>query len=254
MAGSQPEEQVRRTFGRQTWRHVTLLHWRTEAKAMAALLPPGLTPDLVDGSAWIGVVAFAVEQFRVGGVPLQPADSCFAETNLRTYVRDGAGRDGVWFLSIDAPHLLNIAAGRLLGVPYYFSQMSVHRRDALVEYRCRRRFSRGAGHDIVIEPGRNLDRGERTLADLLAGRWRAFSRVGALIDVPVEHEPWPLRHARVVRLDESIVRAAGVRGPSGDPLVHFADGLHARLGPPRLVRHPPPDRHYKGHESSAKWA
>jgi uncharacterized protein YqjF (DUF2071 family) len=239
MAGSQPEEQVRWALGQQTWRHVTLLHWRIHPETIASALPRGLAPDVVEGSAWISVVAFAVEGFRVCGIPLQTANSFFAETNLRTYVRDGSGRDGVWFLSIDVPSLLNMAGGRVLGVPYYLSEMSVHTGDSVIEYRCRRRFSRDTGHDIVIQPGPSLDPGERSVAELLAGRWRAFSRAGRLIDVPVEHKPWPLQKARVVRLDESISLAAGLSRPAGEPLVHFADGLHARLGPPRLVRNMP---------------
>jgi uncharacterized protein len=92
---------------------------------------------------------------------------------------------------------------------------------------------------MVIQPGPGLENGERTVADLLAGRWRAFSWVGRLIEVPVEHESWPLQKARMAHLDESIFLAAGLSRPSGEPLVHFADGLHARLGPPRLVRASP---------------
>lgn len=236
MAGRHPEEQVRWAIVGQVWRHVTLLHWQTDPPAVAALLPRGLVPDVVDGAAWISIVAFDVEGFRVCGVPLQPSKSSFAETNLRTYVRDTSGRDGIWFLSIDVSNLLNVAGGRVLGVPYFLSEMSVNRGDAVVEYRCRRRASRATGHDMVIQPGPDLDDGERTVADLLAGRWRAFSWVGALIDVPVEHESWPLQKARVDHLDENIFLAAGLPRPSGEPLVHFADGLHARLGPPRPVR------------------
>jgi uncharacterized protein YqjF (DUF2071 family) len=244
MAGSQPEEPVRWAMVEQIWRHVTLLHWRTDPQAVAALLPRGLVPDVVDGAAWISIVAFDVEGFKVCGLPLQLPNSSFAETNLRTYVRDSSGRDGIWFLSIDVPNLLNVAGGRTLGVPYYLSAMSVHRGAGVVEYRCRRRRSRHTGHDVVIQPGPSLDRGERAVADLLAGRWRAFSWVGGLIDVPVEHESWSLQEARVAHLDESIFLAAGLSRPAGEPLVHFADGLHARLGSPRLVRsattrHPP---------------
>src|SRR5262245_49039278 len=209
MAGSQPEEHVRWAIAQQTWRHVTFLHWRTDPRVIAPLLPRGLAPDVVEESSWISLVAFAVEGFRVGGIPLQTESSFFAETNLRTYVRDGSGRDGVWFLSIDVPNLPNIAGGRALGVPYYLARMSVHRGDSFIEYRCRRRFSRGTGHDMVIQPGPSLDREERKVADCLAGRWRAFSRVGGLIDVPVAHEPWPLHKARLVCLDETILVAAG---------------------------------------------
>jgi hypothetical protein len=71
----------------------------------------------------------------------------------------------------------------------------------------------------------------------LAGRWRAFSRLGRmLVEVPVEHEPWPLRDASLEALDESLIAAAGLPPPSVQPLVHFAEAVHARLGRPRVLQ------------------
>ena len=235
MAGREPEERVNRAVAAQTWCQVLFLHWRSDAPSVAAVLPKGLAPDLVDGSAWLSIVAFRVERFRILGAPPLLSRSSFPETNLRTYARDKTGRDGVWFLSIDVPNTLNILGGRMIGVPYHLAEMSVREPEGMIEYRCRRRVGGPAGHDLAVLPGRDLDPGELALADSLSGRWRAFSRRGRLMDVPVEHEPWALQVARVVRLDESIFHAAGLPRPVGEPLAHFAEGVHARLGRPRMA-------------------
>ena len=79
---------------------------------------------------------------------------------------------------------------------------------------------------------------DRELADMLTGRWRAYHVVGSrLVEVPVEHEPWPLRNAELVACDESLLVRAGFDPRGEPPLVHFAAGVDARLGPPRLTRH-----------------
>ena len=234
MAGRVPEERVRWPMAQQTWRHVSFLHWRIEPAELRPLLPVALEPDIVDGSAWVSLVAFLVEGFKVLGMPARP--SRFPETNLRTYVRDESGRDGVWFMSLDVPSIPNVVGGRLMGTPYYLSTMHVEGDRGTFRYRSRRRVGRSAMHDIVTEPGSAGSAVQGDVAESLAGRWRAFSHVGGLLRVPVEHESWPLRPAHVLRLDETLFRAVGLMRPRTDPVVSYADGLHARLGRPRLVR------------------
>jgi uncharacterized protein YqjF (DUF2071 family) len=51
----------------------------------------------------------------------------------------------------------------------------------------------------------------------------------------VEHPRWPLRRARVLHLDESLVQAAGLPAPAGAPLAHFSPGVEVKIGAPRLV-------------------
>jgi uncharacterized protein YqjF (DUF2071 family) len=236
MAGSVPEEHVSRPMAQQTWRQVSMLHWRIDPRDLEPLLPSRLQPDIVDGSAWISIVAFRVADFRLFGLPA--ARGTFPETNLRTYVHDRFGRDGIWFLSLDVPSILNTVGGRLIGIPYHVSLMSTTCGEGVVRYRARRRGRRQVTHDIVIEPGGPTGALSRDVAESLAGRWRAFSRVGGLVEVPVEHEAWALEGAHLERLDESLFHAAGLVRPSADPAVYYADGLHARLGRPRRVRLP----------------
>lgn len=234
MAGNHPEEKVAVAMAFQTWRHVAFLHWAYEPEVVQRLLPPGLSVDVIDGRAWVGLTPFSVEGFRVPGLPALPLVSRFPETNLRTYVRAPNGADGLWFLSIDVASLLMVVGARLpLGVPYLPADMRVEAGQTIV-YESRRLIG-DADHRIEVRPGEPADHlAERDA--LLIGRWRAYTRrAGRLLEVPVEHEPWPVHAATLVALDESVTRAAGLPPPEGAPLVHYAPGVSARLGLPRLV-------------------
>jgi uncharacterized protein YqjF (DUF2071 family) len=52
----------------------------------------------------------------------------------------------------------------------------------------------------------------------------------------VDHEPWPLRRADLVALDDGLAVAAGYPAPPTDPLVHHATEVTVRAGRPRRVR------------------
>src|SRR3977135_1567354 len=80
----------------QRWARLVFLHWSFEPGAVQRLLPPGLTVDPWAGRAVVGQGPF----FRHVGTPSGqrvPWVSNFCETNVRTYVRDRAGRTGIWF-------------------------------------------------------------------------------------------------------------------------------------------------------------
>ena len=53
-------------------------------------LPPGLEVETFDGSAWVGLVPFAM-RVTLPRSPLVPWLSRFPETNVRTYARSADG-------------------------------------------------------------------------------------------------------------------------------------------------------------------
>jgi uncharacterized protein len=235
MAGNEPEERVDTPMVRQSWRRMSFLHWRIDPAEIAPRLPRGMTVDIVDGSAWISLTPFRVENFGLLRLPPVPVMSSFNETNLRTYVRGPDGRDGLWFFSLDVDSIVNAGGGRLGRIPYHLSAMSVQGDGDRVHYRCQRLIGGRAHHDISVEAGDPLGN-DRELAELLAGRWRSYVSVAArIVEVPVQHQPWPLRDARLVACDESLMARAGLPRPAEPPLVHFSAGVDAQLGPPRLA-------------------
>jgi uncharacterized protein YqjF (DUF2071 family) len=49
----------------------------------------------------------------------------------------------------------------------------------------------------------------------------------------VDHERWPLWTARLESLNDTLLTAAGLSAPLGDPHVMFSPGVSVRIGLPR---------------------
>lgn len=220
----------------QRWRVITFLHWAYDPAVVQRLLPSGLDVHTHDGVAWVGLAPFLLCEFRSPGLAAIPWMSTFPETNVRTYVVDRrSGQDGVWFLSLDAAALATVLGIRAsLGLPYHWAAMTVEP-GSRVTYQSRRWWPPAAGHTIVAEPGSPLSAGKLGERDhFLTGRWRAFTRIaGRLVNVPVEHHPWPLWSVRIHHLDEDLLVAAGLPAPAGQPIAHYSPGVDARFGVPR---------------------
>ncbi|WP_431894327.1 YqjF family protein [Nonomuraea sp. bgisy101] len=214
------------------WSTVTFLHWRYPPAVVQPLLPASLTVETFDGSAWVGLTPFLMEGVRSPGLPVLPWLSRFPETNLRTYARDERGREGVWFLSLDAGRLPAVLGGRAgYGLPYFWSDMSVGAGDELVRYRCRRKWPEPSGVrcDVDVEPGAQAVEDE--LARFLTARFRLFTVIADHVAVAeVEHPPWPLRRAELARLDQDLVEAGGLPAPGHEPVLHASPGVPVRVG------------------------
>ena len=217
------------------WEQLTFLHWPYDPEVVQALLPDGLSVEPYDGRAWVGLVPFHMT-VRAPGVPPLPWLSYFPETNVRTYVTGLDGVSGVWFFSLDASRLPAVIGGRALNLRYCWSRMRLGRRGAVVRYRCERRWPGGAArNDTEVVVGEPIPAGELTELDhYLTARFRLWTVLGGRpVRMQAYHEPWPLRRAAVRRLDDTLVRAAGLPAPTGDPIVHFSDGVEVSIGLPR---------------------
>jgi len=222
----------------QRWRTVSFLHWPADPDAIARMLPPGLVPDLWDGSAWIGVTPFSTTCELLGTQPL-PGPIRFPETNVRTYVRASDGSSGIWFLSLDVPNRANVTLGRAGRIPYFVSDMSVSSQDerearGSVTYRGRRNGCDDVGYHIVVMPRGSAD--HDSFSSYLTDRWSAYVACGpALLRVDVEHQPWPLQEGHALDVQETLTRAAGLTVGPEPPVVHHASHADARLGWPRPI-------------------
>jgi uncharacterized protein YqjF (DUF2071 family) len=211
----------------QTWRRLTFLHWPYEPAVVERLLPPGLTLDTLEGMAWVGLIPFEIHNLR--GIPH------FPETNVRTYVVGPDGSRAVWFFSLDAGRLLAVAGARAAyRLPYYWTKMHVTSQNGAIRYRSRRRWphSRSATSDITVQPGKQHAPEELTARDhFLTARYRLYTVIGARLGcAQIEHPPWPLAHATVTRLHQTLIEAAGLPTPLGAPLVHYSETIDVKIG------------------------
>ena len=236
MTSYEPDSAVQLPLLRQAWRTVTFVHWRYPPSVVQPMLPPGLTADEHDGSAWVTMILLEMRDVRLSATPAVPNLSTFPETNLRTYVLGPGGRQGLWFFSLDAASTwITVGARLLLGLPYFRARLGIGTGDG-VRYTGMRGGRHPAAYRVHAWPGPGMPRGEREI--WLTHRWRAYTEhAGLLLELPVRHEPWPLRAATTTVLDQSLTAAAGLPSPNGDPLVHYSEGVAGvAFGAARPVR------------------
>jgi uncharacterized protein len=224
----------------QRWSWLTFLHWRYNTTEISPLLPPGLSLDTFDGSAWIGLTPFLMEGLRPPGLPPLPWLSRAPETNVRTYVRGPDGRFGIWFFSLDHARLPAVLFARATYfLPYMWSQLECTRSKRRISYRGRRRWpGPRANYNITVQIGGPYRQQElHELDHFLTARWVLFTYYGRLpAAATVEHPRWPLHRGRILRLDQTLLRAAGLPEPRGQPLVHFSPGVDTRISAPHRIR------------------
>jgi uncharacterized protein len=229
----EPREPVHRAVMFQRWQHLTFLHWRYPVSALRPFVPADLEIDTHDGAAWLAVTPFRIVGLRPPRLPAMPWISTFPETNVRTYVVDPNGKRGVWFFSLDAGRLLAVGGARIAySLPYFWANMDVSVTGGVVHYASSRLYSAAAQSDIAVEIGLPVAIPNH-LEVFLTARFRLYaSRKGRLICANIEHPPWPLQKARVIHLKQTLIHAAGLPRPEGNPIVHYSRSIDVRIGPP----------------------
>jgi hypothetical protein len=216
----------------QRWDDMLFAHWPIEPGALRPLLPTGVEPDVRDGQAWLGVVAFRMTETRAAGVLPPRGLGPIPELNVRTYVRV-VGERGVWFLSLDTSSPLFVTIGRsLYGLAYRRAHMIVRRHGARVHYAS----VRGPAAFVAsYEPAdRAIPVAEGSLEHWLVERYRLFAlRAGRLITAEVAHPPWVLQHVDA-RIELNTLAPRGLRF-SGRPVLHFSPGVDALISVPKAV-------------------
>ena len=231
-------EPVKRGWLRNDWHELTFLHWPYNPEAVQELLPDGLTVDTHDGQAWVSLVPFQMRRAGPTWLPSIPYVSNFAETNVRTYVVDSMGNRAVWFLSLDCVRLPVVAFARwTIGFPYFWADMDVQVTGSRRRYvTTRRRWPRrpAVATAVSVDVG---DPVEPTELDVfLTARWGTVAKtLGRLWFHGVDHEPWTLHDATIVELSDTAMTAPELPAPSGDPIVRWAQPVHARFARPVRV-------------------
>ncbi|WP_051839046.1 YqjF family protein [Streptomyces sp. NRRL F-5126] len=234
-----PGGHLRRPLLTQQWRDLAMLHWAVDPEAVAPLLPAGTVPDVFDGAAYVGLIAFRMHRvgfFRLPGVPYL---GTFPETNVRLYSVDGRGRRAVVFRSLDASRLVPVLVARAsLRLPYMWARMRIRQDEpGVFTYTSGRRWPGpvGAATRIGVRVGEAI--AEPTpLEHFLTARWALHTTVlGRLMHLPNTHARWPLHRAELLDCRETVITAAGLPAPVGPPAsVLYSPGVAVRFGHPDL--------------------
>ncbi|PKV66908.1 YqjF family protein [Pontibacter ramchanderi] len=107
----------------QEWNNAVFLHWQVDLNELRQFVPDDLVIDLLEGKAWVSLVAFTMEKIRPRNLPAFSPVSDFHEINIRTYVKY-KGKAGVYFLSIEGGAKLSCQIAKTLSaLPYRFSKI-----------------------------------------------------------------------------------------------------------------------------------
>ena len=236
-----------RIAGYQSWQTLAFLHYRVPAESIQALLPPTLTVEQFDGSAWLGIVPFSMEKVRPWWSPPIPGISWFLETNVRTYVVDSRGVSGVWFFSLDADSWLAVNVARTFWhLPYRLASLSLRhhpvsenspdRKSITFQGRCRE--NTPAEYDITLDvdtrhPSAPAVPG--TLDHFLVERYLLFAndRQGQLWTGNVHHTPYRLRSVMRTSIRQTLTASVGIALAEklNPDHVTFSDGVDVWVSP-----------------------
>jgi uncharacterized protein len=203
----------------QRWLHLLFLHWPVEPEAIQRTLPAGLEVDTFADKGWVGIVPFFMRGVRPPGLPGVVGVSSFLELNLRTYVRDGLGRPGIWFYSLDANQPLAVWFARLcFALPYQHATMRANIQDGEIVYSSRRTGSAETLQYCYCPSMELEEAGFGSLDFFLLERYRLFARRGgSLMTGRVYHAPYRLGRVMVRELDTRLFKLDGLEMPSGSP-------------------------------------
>ena len=234
-----------RAILRQRWSDVTFLHWRVDPGMVETLMPAGCRPDVIDGSTWVGLIAFQMSKSSFFGGPSIPWLGDFPEVNVRLYSIDEQGRRGVVFLSLEASHLVPVLIARAaFGLNYRWASMKLDQRDGKVAYRTRRHGEPEATSHIIVRPGHdpaaNAALATDPVSTFLTARWGFHeTRLGHTIYARNHHQQWPLQHAELLYLEDGLLAAAGFEALAGrapDSVLYASEVTTVFASPRRLVR------------------
>ena len=237
-------------FMAQTWEDLLFAHWAVSAAAVREHVPPELTIDEYEGSAWVGITPFRLSGLRLRAAPPAPFLSSFLELNARTYVTY-EDKPGIWFFSLDASSRFAVeAARRGYRLPYFTARMAALRWDRLIRYSSERtsRRARSAAFSARYGPeGEVFNAAPGSLEHFLTERYCLYTTdSGRVFRGEIHHKPWPLQPASA-DFDRNTMPPPGIE-IDGDPLLHYArrqDVVIWSLDPVGTARPSRPERERK---------
>jgi uncharacterized protein YqjF (DUF2071 family) len=208
----------------QEWADTVFLHYKVPAQALQELLPYGLEPDVLDGQAWVSIVAFTVKNMRLKFLPPMPYASDFHEVNLRTYVvRNGV--PGIYFITIETNKLLTaLFANAFIGLNY--KKALLNRRRGSYTLR-----KSNENNQLAVKYITLTDVREKSIEDKwLTERYCAYEEInGQMYRFNIHHKPWPLKKIKLRQLKVQYQKQQFVLFSQKPDKAHFAHSQEVLL-------------------------
>jgi hypothetical protein len=226
------------------WQRVLFIHFELDPRDLRRHVPFEL--DLIEGRAWISLVAFTMARLRpfsggrFGAWAFRPLAAEHSFLNVRTYVKHG-GESGIYFLHEFLSRRLNVVLGPVLfGLPYHFGRLQYHHDQEPGRLHGRAERGKAAwAYQAMFPPAAGFRTcPENSLCAFLLERYAAFTRWGPWRRrFRIWHPPWRQTEVEFQCLEDSLLRRtfdwyARAR-QSG---AHYSPGLNdVWLGRPRWI-------------------
>jgi uncharacterized protein YqjF (DUF2071 family) len=219
----------------QDWGKLLFIHWRMDEDLLRPLVPEPLEIDTFDGSGWIAIAPFTMWGIRAFPpfLPPIPGLSSCHELNVRTYVYID-DIPGVWFFSLDCNSAAAVLGARsLFFLNYYNAEIDLQQNGNLIDYSLVRTDKPDAAFEARWKLGEMLKYSQPgSLEFFLTERYLLFSeRDDEIYCARIHHQPWPLQEATLTSFNSSMIEAAGLPTPKGEPLVHYAEEVNVEVWP-----------------------
>ncbi|WP_223701763.1 YqjF family protein [Sutcliffiella deserti] len=216
---------------KQDWDQLLFMHWPIPVKELKKHLPSALELDTFEGTAWIGLVPFAMNNIRMHGLPQVPYAKSFLELNVRTYVKYN-GVPGVYFFTLDANHKLAVAgARRLFSLPYVNADMRMTEVSGLIDFKSERthRGYPGASFHVAYRPTSPVFTATKgSIEDWLTARYCLWTTKGKHVyRGDIHHMPWELQQAEADIKINKIAPFLPAPYFDSDPLLLYAPSIRA---------------------------
>lgn len=221
---------------RQSWNDLLFIHYPIAIEQLKKIVPHQIPIDTFDGMGWISIVPFKMNNVGIRGIPFSLQ---FPELNIRTYVTVD-NKPGVYFFSLDATNLpVVFFCNALFNIPYIHSSMNIYSKlstetmfscerkktdkgDISVQFSCRYK---------AISAPFHTQKG--TLDHWLTERYCFYTinKLGHIKRCEISHEQWPIQHAEVDIIHNSLPIMNDVDKLEQPPLIHYSTGLDVRIWP-----------------------
>jgi uncharacterized protein YqjF (DUF2071 family) len=224
----------------QQWDHLLFVHWRVDPEALRPFVPPGLTIDTFDGSAWLSLVPMRMAEIHFRGMPFHIGADNFPEMNLRTYVRH-QDREGIFFFSLDTEDDINVWVARnLFRLPYFKADLEMEDMSMPVRFSSRRLEPEDPRAEVRVsyQPiGPSFHPKRDSLDYFLGERYAMYSLGpgGALMRGEIDHEEWDIQPAEADFEINTMIEATGIPILDVPPVLRYARTIDVVAWPMLLV-------------------